>query len=337
MDNKGRKFRLVGFINPYCVMPAFVYPVFMHSNQYYFEDGDGYRIKDFVCAGEFLRKNQFCPVEDSKLYSVGDETIYAYQDDCVTYGNGKMMRDFLMRILCKNTNELLSKEIKGVLAKITEDIDQANRPTFSNERFTEVTIRGINQVKTIRNTASIKAHINIQNVDGEIIVPNQGEHASITIEPSKALIRRDDLMCANLEYRHYSSLVQHYSQLLTEFYILYESLAKMRQPSLEWFHLYDLDFCNRFIQIIILQSGVNFREEDLFTIYQRLNFKNKRYYLCQEKFRSEKALQIAIRNLSREAEKQMKVNTLFCKIIDSSPRDAKIDTSRFDIKYLEEV
>lgn len=151
------------------------------------------------------------------------------------------------------------------------------------------------------------------------------------------LTRRGEITHRNIDFQYYTNQVQQYFRLLDEFYILYEDLVKTRHPLLEWFHLYDVDFCNRFIQIFILQSGVNLREEDIFTIYQRLNFKNKQFLLSQDRFRNERMLRLAIKKLNREIEKQMKINSLFYQMIDSSPQDPKVDISQLDIKYLEEV
>lgn len=129
MDNKGREFQLIGFINPYCVLPAFVYPVLVYSDQYYYEDGNSYKINEFISAGEVLQQNQFCPIKETKYFSVGDETIYAYQTqkDCVTYGNGKMMYAFLMEESRKKANKLLSKEIDNVLTRIIGQIHKDNQ------------------------------------------------------------------------------------------------------------------------------------------------------------------------------------------------------------------
>lgn len=339
MDNKGREFQLIGFINPYCVLPAFVYPVFVYSDQYYYEDGNSYKINEFISAGEVLQQNQFCPIKETKYFSVGDETIYAYQTqkDCVTYGNGKMMYAFLMKESRKKANKLLSKEIDNVLTRIIGQIHKDNQFVRIEDRVTEVAIQGINKISKKHYSEPIKAFVQIRNVDSGVFVSTKDKDGAIIIEPTKVLTRRGEITHRNIDFQYYTNQVQQYSRLLDEFYILYEDLVKTRHPLLEWFHLYNVDFCNRFIQIFILQSGVNLREEDIFTIYQRLNFKNKQFLLSQDRFRNERILRLAIKKLNREIEKQMKINSLFYQMIDSSPQDPKVDISQLDIKYLEEV
>ena len=339
MDNKERKFQLIGFFNPYRVLPAFVYPVFKYSDQYYYEDGNGYRINEFISAGKVLQKNHFCPVKETQYLSVGDETIYAYQTrkDCVMYGNGKMMHAFLTKAAHKNINELLSEEIEDVLTRINGHIHKEIQLAQNEDRVTEVAIRGVDKVAKRHYPEPIKAFVQIHNVDRGEGVPTKDKDGTYLIEPTKVLVQGSEVTRRNSEIQRYSSMVQHYTKLISEFYILYEDLVRASQPSLQWFHLYDVDFCDRFIQILILQSEFDLREEDIFTIYQRLNFKNKPFLLSQDKLRNEKARRLALKKLIRETERQMKINSLFYQMIDSSSQDPKADISKLDVKYLEEV
>lgn len=338
MDNKGKEFRLLGFINPYCVLPAFVYPVFAHSGQYYYEDGNGYRINEFISADKVLQKKQFFPIKETKYLSVGDETIYAYQTqkDCVTYGNGKMMHVFLTEEFHKTDHKLLCDEINNVIMRIIEHIYKDNQLAHIEDKAIDVAVQGINTVQK-HYPKSIKAHAKIQNINTTVLVSPKSKGMAITIDPTKALANKGNVIHRNVELQHYTNLMQHYSRLLYEFYMLYEDLVKTRQPSLGQFHLYDVDFCNRFIQIVILQSGANLREEDILAIYRRLNFKNNRFGLSRDRLRNERALRLAIKKLNRETEIQMKINSLFYQMIDLSSQDPKVEIPQLDIKYLEEV
>ena len=339
MDNKERKFQLIGFINPYRVLPAFVYPVFTYSDQYYYEDGNGYRISEFISAGKILQKKYFCPIKETKYFSVGDETIYAYQTqkDSVTYGNGKTMHAFLLKESHKKTNELLSEEINDVLTRINGHIHKEIQFVRNEDRFTKDAIRGVDKVVKRHHPEPITAFVQIHNTDRDEIIPTKDKDETYVIEPTKALAQRCEITQKNSEVQRYNSLLQQYTKLISEFYILYEGLVRTSQPSMQWFHLYDVDFCNRFIQVLILHRDINLREEDILTIYQRLNFKNKQFMISQDRLLNERARRFAIKKLIRETEKQMKINSLFYQMIDSSSKDPKVDISKLDIKYLEEV
>ena len=340
MGNVDRKYQLIGFINPYCVLPAFVYPVFTYSDQYYYEDGNGYRINEFISAGKILQKNHFCPVKETMYLSVGDETIYAYQtqEDCVTYGNGKTMHSFLMKEARKNIDEMLSEEINDVLTRINGHIDKEIQLVQKKDRITEVSIRGIDKVPQRSYPEPIKAFVQIRNINNrEEYIPTKEKDGTCLIGPQKVLAQECEIAPRISEVQRYSSLMQHYTKLISEFYILYEDLVRTSQPSLQWFHLYDVDFCDRFIQILVLHGEVNLREEDILTIYQRLNFKNKQFLLSQDGLRNERARRLAMKKLIRETKKQMKINSLFYQMIDSSSQNPKEDVSKLEVKYLEEV
>ena len=335
MNKLKAKFKLIGFINPYCVLPAFVYPVFMYSKQYYFEDGRGYRIKDFAYAGEHLWQNHLSLVEDSRLYSVGDETIFAYQTQKgnIKYGNDKIMHEFLSKICYQNTNisPSLLDEIDSVQRKLISVIQAEDRITLCNKK----SIRGR---KRINYVEPLKSYSSLHYARAKEMAPCQNEHRFTTTEPSKALIGRTKLTYRKLESHYYASILHQYTQSLTEFYELYKILIEASPQLINQFQLNDFDSYSSFIKIILLQNGENFHKKDLLVLYKNLYSQNTRRFIPQESFGNEKALRLAVRIVRREVKRQKILNELLFQIIDSSPHDTgtEIDMSQLDIKYLQE-
>ena len=79
------KYKLIGFINLFGVIPDFVFPVFENEGEYYFQHGNNDRIEEFEKVKGDLYK-QIIPLIDRKntiidffikfVYYVGPEGIY---------------------------------------------------------------------------------------------------------------------------------------------------------------------------------------------------------------------------------------------------------------------
>lgn len=72
-------YMLYGYLNLFCLIPDFVYPIYLSGNNFYFADGDGWHIEHFVKVKASYR-NRITPLPATgfKEYRVGSPQIYIY-------------------------------------------------------------------------------------------------------------------------------------------------------------------------------------------------------------------------------------------------------------------
>lgn len=117
-DECTNSFRLVGFVNLHKVIPAFVYPVFFNSGNYYFQDGKSTKIQSFKLIDETSLPEIISGNFSNKFYHVGSETLYAFEPSAnVIFGNRLEIIKFLMKYRRTIVDELLLNEINDFITK----------------------------------------------------------------------------------------------------------------------------------------------------------------------------------------------------------------------------
>lgn len=277
MNRQGHEqFNLIGFVNPYAVIPAFVYPIFSRDNQYYYEDGAGYRIKEFIKTNADFSQNVFSPIKDTNGYFVGAETIYAFQvqQDNIIYGDSRKMLQYLEKVRNHCSNNLLIDEIDAVLAQII------------------IAMLHENTTVQINNSTPKATKIVLKRYDNVLRISKAGEKMA----PPSQFERL---------YQKYVHQFHHYNMLLKDFIILFNAL-------LEHFD-YDLDHCNTIFQLILFETRGNALENDALTIRKQIRAKRRKRPIPAEAFRDEKMIMNVMQILNRETAKQEEINTLLCK------------------------
>lgn len=118
------KYKLVGILNLFDVIPDFVYPIFEKDNQYFFQHGDD----------ESLKRLDFLPVKESAIdrivllkdlkvnklpqiwFSVSSKPLFGFHfsDNEVYLGFFEEMAEFLKSF--KTEDDILVKEIREFLS-----------------------------------------------------------------------------------------------------------------------------------------------------------------------------------------------------------------------------
>lgn len=113
------KYKLVGFINLFGVIPDFVYPVFEREGEYYFQHGNNDRIEEFEKVKSDLYQ-QVIPLIDRKntIIDLDSDPIYAFQSEeqNIHYGHAPDIKKYLLTV--KTDDSILSKEIRDFFIEV---------------------------------------------------------------------------------------------------------------------------------------------------------------------------------------------------------------------------
>lgn len=113
------KYKLVGFINLFGIIPDFVYPVFECKGECYFQHGNNDRIEEFEKVKSDLCQ-QIIPLIGSKSTTIdlSSNPIYAFQseEENIYYGHTPDMKKYLATI--KTDDSILSKEIHDFFIEV---------------------------------------------------------------------------------------------------------------------------------------------------------------------------------------------------------------------------
>ena len=113
------KYKLVGFINLFGVVPDFVYPVFEHKGEYYFQHGNNDRIEEFEKVKSDLYQ-QIIPLIDlnNTIIDLNSDPIYAFQSEQqnIRYGHASDIKKYLLTV--KTDDCILSKEIRDFFIEV---------------------------------------------------------------------------------------------------------------------------------------------------------------------------------------------------------------------------
>lgn len=122
------KYKLVGFINLFDLVPDFVYPIYKCKGKYYFQHGENGLIQDFI----MVKKSLLNKIKKTKMLphiTVSSESkmIYAFQTDksTIVYGNALYVAGYINRQFVDNkalnTDEILMEIIDDFLEDTKEE------------------------------------------------------------------------------------------------------------------------------------------------------------------------------------------------------------------------
>lgn len=125
--NKVTRYKLIGTMNVFDIVPDFVYPIFENNGKYYFENSyNSLEIDSFyeICGEKKISRIKPLTSSFNKLinvkeyYTIGDEPLVAFQTSEEKYfiGTGDVFCEFIKDI--KIENEILSKSINDFQKEI---------------------------------------------------------------------------------------------------------------------------------------------------------------------------------------------------------------------------
>ncbi len=113
------KYKLIGFINLFGVVPDFVFPVFENEGEYYFQHGNNDRIEEFEKVKSDLYK-QIIPLIDRKntIIDLDSDPIYAFQSEQqdIRYGHASDLIKYLLTV--RTDDSILNKEIRDFFIEV---------------------------------------------------------------------------------------------------------------------------------------------------------------------------------------------------------------------------
>lgn len=118
------KYKLIGFLNMFNIVPDFVFPVFEFNGNLFFQEGKNDKIEKFSIAKSAIR-TKIIPLCSNNISNISDEMfditsnpIYAFQtvDHEVIYGNSSFLKLFFHSY--SPENEVLASEINDFLESI---------------------------------------------------------------------------------------------------------------------------------------------------------------------------------------------------------------------------
>lgn len=125
--NKKTRYKLIGTMNMFGIVPDFVYPIFENNGKYYFQNSyNSLEIDSFYEICEEKKISIIKPLTSSfnklinvkEYYTIGDEPLVAFQTSEEKYfiGTGDVFCEFIKDI--KIDNEILSKSINDFQKEI---------------------------------------------------------------------------------------------------------------------------------------------------------------------------------------------------------------------------
>ncbi len=120
------KYKLIGFLNMFNIVPDFVLPVFEFNGNLFFQEGENDRIKEFSLAKETIR-SKIIPLDSSNIKSnvvlnsleISSHPIYAFQtENNIVCGDSSYLRCFFEKYF--PDNDVLSSVIQDFLDSIPQ-------------------------------------------------------------------------------------------------------------------------------------------------------------------------------------------------------------------------
>lgn len=166
------KYKLIGFLNMFNIIPDFVFPVFEFNGDLFFQEGENDKIKGFNPAKSDIRTRIIPVVPNSisnigiNLFDISLDPIYAFQtEEQVVYGTSTFLRQFFETYSPKN--EVLALEIRDFLEGLPQSKNEIVR--YSNTIYQP---RISTYYGTGRRKTSI-ARVYIFRGTGNIIINNR--------------------------------------------------------------------------------------------------------------------------------------------------------------------
>ena len=143
-----KKYKLIGFVNLFNVIPDFVYPVFEFGGDYFFQHGKNDKIEEFEKVRDDIC-SKIIPLTDNAdtTITVESNPVYAFQNDdkTIRYGHVSYMKEYLLTV---NTEDcILRKEIKDFFDEV---IPKSKIQTISKKKYYHGTGRRKSSVARVR-------------------------------------------------------------------------------------------------------------------------------------------------------------------------------------------
>lgn len=123
------KYKLVGILNVFDVIPDFIYPIFERDNQHFFQQGDdkSLKLEEFVLVKEsvidriVLLKDLQVNASPQTEFTISSKPLFGFQfsDEEVYLGFYEEMKEFLLSFETEDT--ILKKEISDFLHNCGEN------------------------------------------------------------------------------------------------------------------------------------------------------------------------------------------------------------------------
>lgn len=117
------KYKLIGFLNMFNIVPDFIFPVFEFNGDLFFQEGENDTIKSYSPAKSSIRTRIIPVVSNtisdigSSLFDISSDPIYAFQtEERVVYGTSSFLRQFFEEY--SPTNEVIALEIRDFLESL---------------------------------------------------------------------------------------------------------------------------------------------------------------------------------------------------------------------------
>lgn len=166
------KYKLIGFLNMFNIVPDFIFPVFEFNGDLFFQEGENDTIKSYSPAKSSIRTRIIPVVSNaisdigSSLFDISSDPIYAFQTDKqVVYGTSSFLRQFFEAY--SPTNEVIALEIRDFLESLPKPKNEI--VLYSNTLYQP---KLLTYYGTGRRKTSI-ARVYIFQGNGNIIINNR--------------------------------------------------------------------------------------------------------------------------------------------------------------------
>lgn len=117
------KYKLIGFLNMFNIIPDFVFPVFESNGDLFFQEGENDKIEKYGIAKAAIR-TRIIPVDSnsfsnigSNMFDISSSPVYAFQTrEQIIYGTSSFIRKFLEEYTPEN--EIIAEEIIDFLENL---------------------------------------------------------------------------------------------------------------------------------------------------------------------------------------------------------------------------
>lgn len=166
------KYKLIGFLNMFNIVPDFVFPVFEFNGDFFFQEGENDKIKSYSPAKSSIRTKIIPVVSDtisnirSSLFDISSDPIYAFQtEEQVVYGTSAFLQQFFETY--SPTNEVITLEIRNFLKSLPKPKNEI--VIYSNTLYQP---KLLTYYGTGRRKTSV-ARVYIYQGNGNIIINNR--------------------------------------------------------------------------------------------------------------------------------------------------------------------
>lgn len=190
-----KRYRLVGFLNLFDVVPDFVYPVFENDGLYYFQDEKNGKIFDFVLVKSSVysmitkidKYKQILGIEKAIL-EIGSKSVFAFQIEKskVVCGEDVYMLNFFQSYIAEN--EFIRKEI-AVFKKELSNSEGVNKHREKLLARKHKSVRKTNRLYGIGKINKSIARVSLTPGNGDIVINRRPIDKYFGLDTLKIIVR----------------------------------------------------------------------------------------------------------------------------------------------------